>query len=88
MVPSIKRNAKVLKHNAKKLKTEIGSKLTNLITAAFGFVAALSWNDAIKSMINAFIPSQNAWPYLVLNAVVVTAIAVIAIVLISKYMKS
>lgn len=80
MVPVIKEKAKVLKGEVKK-------QITNLVTAAFGFVAALSWNDAIKSMIAAFIPSQNAWPYMVLNAVVVTIIAVTAIVLISKYMK-
>jgi uncharacterized membrane protein YidH (DUF202 family) len=76
-----------IKENANALKSEVKKQVTNLVTAAFGFVAALSWNDAIKSMINAFIPSQNAWPYMVLNAVVVTIIAVIAIVLISRYMK-
>ena len=80
MVPVIKEKAKVL-------KGEVEKQITNLVTAAFGFVAALSWNDAIKSMIIAFIPSQNAWPYMVLNAVIVTVIAVTAIVLISKYMK-
>jgi uncharacterized membrane protein YidH (DUF202 family) len=76
-----------LKENANALRGEAKKQITNLVTAAFGFVAALSWNDAIKAMINAFIPLQNAWPYMVLNAVVVTVIAVVAIVLISRYMK-
>lgn len=76
-----------VKDNAHELRDEVKKQITNLVTAAFGFVAALSWNDAIKSMIAAFIPAQNAWPYMVLNAVMVTVIAVIAIVLISRYMK-
>jgi len=69
------------------VRTEAKRQITNLVTAAFGFVAALAWNDAIKAMINTFIPQQNAWPYMVLNAAVVTVIAVVAILLISKYMK-
>jgi uncharacterized membrane protein YidH (DUF202 family) len=80
MAPAVKRNVNAM-------GSEIRKQITALVTAAFGFVAALSWNDAIKSMIAAFIPAQNAWPYLVLNACVVTVIAVLAIVLISRYMK-
>jgi len=80
MVPAVKEHASALKGEVKK-------QITNLVTAAFGFVAALSWNDAIKAMITNFIGTASAWPYMVLNAVVVTVIAVIAIVLISKYMK-
>jgi uncharacterized membrane protein YidH (DUF202 family) len=76
-----------VKEHARALKGEVKKQITNLVTAAFGFVAALSWNDAIKAMITSFIGTAQAWPYMVLNAVIVTVIAVIAIVLISKYMK-
>ena len=79
--------ALAVKQSASELKSEVKKQVTNLVTAAFGFVAALSWNDAIKAMMTAFIGTAEAWPYMVLNAVVVTIIAVIAIVLISKYMK-
>jgi membrane protein YdbS with pleckstrin-like domain len=79
--------ALAVKQSAAEFKNEVKKQVTNLITAAFGFVAALSWNDAIKAMMTAFIGTAEAWPYMVLNAVVVTVIAVIAIVLISKYMK-
>lgn len=76
-----------VRKNVSALKGEVKKQITALVTAAFGFVAALSWNDAIKAMITEFIGTASAWPYMVLNAVVVTVIAVIAIVLISKYMK-
>ena len=32
------------------MKTEVVEKLTALVTAAFGLVAALAWNDAIKAL--------------------------------------
>jgi len=32
------------------MKKEVIEKLTALVTAAFGLVAALAWNDAIKSL--------------------------------------
>ena len=76
-----------VKEHASALKGEVKKQITALVTAAFGFVAALAWNDAIKAMITSFIGTAAAWPYMVLNAVMVTVIAVIAIVLISKYMK-
>jgi len=76
-----------VKEHASALKGEVKKQITNLVTAAFGFVAALSWNDAIKAMINEVLKNQTVWYWMVLNAVVVTVIAVIAIVLISKYMK-
>jgi len=80
MVPQVRENVSAL-------KSEVKKQVTNLVTAAFGFVAALSWNDAIKAMITSFIGTAQSWPYMLLSAVVVTVIAVIAIVLISKYMK-
>ena len=32
------------------MKKEVLNKLTSLITAAFGLIAALAWNDAIRSL--------------------------------------
>lgn len=56
-----------------------------LMTAAFGFVAALFWKDAISSMINTYIPQGETWPYMVFSALIVTVIAVIVIILVTKY---
>ena len=73
------------------MKKEIKEKVTALIIAAFGLVAALAWNDAIKSLFvgpcgseNAgllcFISSGGPWIY----AVIVTIIAVIVTIQVAR----
>jgi hypothetical protein len=58
------------------MKNQVNEKLTALITAAFGLVAALAWNDTIKAIfIAVFGTSEGIAPMLV-YAVVVTIIAV------------
>ena len=70
---------------AKRFTNIFEDRVKTLIVSAFGFVAALSWNDAVRSLINAYIPQdQNAWPYLFLNAIVVTIVVAIVIIVISK----
>jgi len=55
-----------------------------LITAAFGLVAALAWNETIKSIINTYVSSDNTvWGNLV-YAIIVTIIAVAATMLIAR----
>jgi hypothetical protein len=55
------------------------SEVRKQIVLAFSLVAGLSWTDAIKSTIGAFIPQQNAYPYLILNAIIITGVAVVII---------
>jgi hypothetical protein len=43
----------------KDIKIEFISKITTLLTAGFGLVAALAWNDAIQSLFK-LIPIQNS----------------------------
>ena len=73
------------------MKKDIIEKLSALITAAFGLVAALAWNDAIKALFVGPCGTENAgalcelsafgpWAY----AIIVTIIAVIATVWIGK----
>ncbi len=63
------------------MKKEIIDKMSALITAAFGLVAALAWNDAIKSGIEALgLTAYGPWLY----AIVVTVIAVIMTVWIGR----
>lgn len=59
------------------VQSEVTDKLSTLMISAFGLVAALSWNDAIKALISAYLPAQQTWPFMMLNASLVTAIAVI-----------
>ncbi len=73
------------------MKSEIIEKIAALITAAFGLVAALAWNDAIKALFKGPCGSEGAgslcslssggpWVY----AIIVTILAVIATIWIAK----
>ena len=73
------------------MKSEVIDKLAALITAAFGLVAALAWNDAIKALFVGPCGSEGAgalcalslggpWAY----ALIITIIAVIATIWIGK----
>ena len=73
------------------MKKDIAEKLAALITAAFGLVAALAWNDAIKALFKGPCGTEGAgalcaasaggpWVY----AIIVTVIAVIAALWIGK----
>lgn len=66
------------------MKKEVIEKMAALITAAFGLVAALAWNDAIKAIFKqVFGTSEGVLPMLT-YAVVVTVIAIIATIWIGK----
>jgi hypothetical protein len=69
---------------AREFQREFRKQLATLITAAFGFVAALFWNTAIKDAINAFVPPAQSWVGETFVAVLVTFIAVLAIWFVSR----
>lgn len=54
-----------------------------LITSAFGLVAALAWNEAIKAAIALWLSADDEVIGLVIYALIVTVIAVIATMLIA-----
>lgn len=67
------------------MEKEVIEKFAALITAAFGLVAALAWNDAIKSLFAEggalyFMAEFGPWVY----AVLVTILAVVATLWIGK----
>lgn len=65
-------------------KVQLLETFASLITAAFGLVAALAWNDTIKAAIKAvFGTEDDLWGMLV-YAILVTIIAVIMTLLISR----
>ena len=66
------------------MKTEVVEKLAALITAAFGLVAALAWNDTIKTIFKAVFGDQSSMGAMLVYAVVVTILAVIATIWIGK----
>ena len=73
------------------MKKDLIEKFAALITAAFGLIAALAWNDAIKALFKGPCGTEGAgglcalsnggpWVY----AIIVTILAVIATMWISK----
>lgn len=66
-------------------KLQFLTTLSTLMTAAFGMVAALAWNTAISAMIKEFLGETGSgiWA-MVIYALVVTVIAVLATVVISR----
>ena len=66
------------------MKKKVIEKLAALITAAFGLVAALAWNDTIKAIFKqVFGTSEGVWSMLI-YAMVVTIIAVVVTIQIGK----
>ncbi len=83
----IKTINKQIEH-ASKIKKEVTAKLVTLIISAFGLVAALAWNDAIKSIFANYIEPvfgamAEMWS-MIIYAVVVTIIAVIITISIGR----
>jgi uncharacterized membrane protein YdjX (TVP38/TMEM64 family) len=68
----------------KPFKLQLVETFATLMTAAFGMIAALAWNEAIKALIAEFIQSENAVVPKLMYAVTVTVIAVICIILIAR----
>lgn len=66
--------------------SEVKKQIATMVTTAFGLVAALFWNDAIKTFIVSWVGTENTWPVMMVSAVIVTIIAVVAVYLISKYL--
>ena len=66
------------------MKSEVIEKMAILITTAFGLVAALAWNEAIKQIFEEIFGTSDEVLPMLFYAVMVTIIAVIATVWIAK----
>ncbi|RME53691.1 hypothetical protein D6783_01100 [Candidatus Woesearchaeota archaeon] len=73
------------------MKKDVIEKLAALVTAAFGLVAALAWNDAIKALFKGPCNTEGAGALCMLSsggpwlyAILVTILAVIATIWIGK----
>jgi hypothetical protein len=76
-----------MKKSLKEFELKFKSSIATLIISAFGFVAALSWNDAIKSAIDTLLPHEKTVLYKFVSAVAITAFVVAATFLISRLLK-
>jgi len=66
------------------MKKAVLEKVAALLTAAFGLVAALAWNDTIKAIFAHFFGSAETIGPMLIYAVLVTIIAVIVTIQIGK----
>ena len=66
------------------MKTEVIDKLASLITSAFGLVAALAWNDTIKTLFKVVFGKPESLPAMAVYATIVTVVAVLATVHIGR----
>lgn len=66
------------------MKKDVIEKLAALMTAAFGLVAALAWNDTIKTIFREVFGEQAGIAPMLIYATIVTIIAVWATIQIGK----
>lgn len=66
------------------MNKEVIEKLAALITAAFGLVAALAWNDTIKAIFKMYFGTSDTVSAMIVYAIIVTIIAVFATIQIGK----
>ena len=66
------------------LKVEVLEKIAVLITVAFGLVAALAWNEAIKAIFKEIFGSAEAIAPMLIYAILVTIIAVILTIIVAR----
>ncbi|MBU0466289.1 MAG: hypothetical protein KJ718_04390 [Nanoarchaeota archaeon] len=66
------------------MKKDVIEKLAALITIAFGLIAALAWNGAIRALFDKYYTAGEGIGGLFIYAIVVTIIAVFATIWIGK----
>jgi isocitrate/isopropylmalate dehydrogenase len=68
-------------------KVQVLETMAALITAAFGMVAALAWNEAIKAMVAAVFGSADDMMGMIVYAIIVTILAVVMTLLIARSLR-
>ncbi|MHA2061592.1 MAG: DUF5654 family protein [Candidatus Sifarchaeia archaeon] len=66
------------------MRKQVIEKFATLVTAAFGFVAALAWNSAIQEIFKMYFGTQSNIPAMLAYAIVVTLFAVFITLWIGK----
>ena len=69
---------------SKEFKIQVLETFASLITAAFGLVAALAWNETIKSAVAKVFGEANDLVGLLIYAIIVTVLAVIMTIYIAR----
>ncbi len=86
MVEDIKNELKKAEQQSRELTRKVKAQTIGYILAAFGLVAGLAWNQAIKSLIDYVFPlSQNSILAQFLYAGAVTVVLVWATIILLKF---
>jgi hypothetical protein len=73
-----------MKETVVEVKSQVLTTVATLMTTAFGLIAALAWNEAIKAIILQLFPKGDGITGLLIYAVIITIIAVVATILIGR----
>lgn len=86
-MPKTKRKTKKQKEESKsrKFRGELKKALNTAVGAAFGFLIALAWRDAITEYVDV-IASQSPVQGKIITAITITIISVIGIMIATKYL--
>ncbi len=74
----------IKEEKGKSTSTIVIETIAALMTAAFAFVAALAWNDAIQTALRQFFPNPDDPTGKLVYAIIITIIAVVAIIYIGR----
>ena len=80
----LQKRSMIINHEVSKFTKAFRENFATLIISALGLVAALSWNDAIKTMIDTLFPATGNLIYKFYVAIIVTIISVVITYFISK----
>ncbi len=79
------------KEKNNKLHIEVVRQMLTLATSGFGLVAALAWNSLIQEFVNTYVkkffPNSGGLISLTIYAVLITLIAVIVTLQLSRFLK-
>lgn len=71
---------------SQRLRKEVRNQTIGYIVGAFGIVAGLAWNDAIRALIDHFSKSEaNSLPAKFLYAIIITLIVVVVTMYLLRY---
>ena len=93
VIKKIKANSRKVTGKTKEqvviIKNEVRSHVTKAIGAAFAFVIAFAWRDAIRKSLDAFVIKmglpETAFVHEYIVAILLTLVCVIGIIVVSKF---
>lgn len=86
----IESNLQKIKQEGAELKEAVREKTLGYVLTAFGLVAGLAWNEAIKGLIDYFFPAQQGnglWVKFVYAVVITLAVVVMSFYLMRVFKK-